>query len=666
MIDVRLFSKVLIANRGEIAIRVAKTLHNLGIRSVAIYSDADQDAAHVRCADQAIRLGASSADSYLNPQAVVQAALESGAQAIHPGYGFISENVDLARACQQAGVTFIGPNEHALDVMGDKIRSKNHVATAGVPMVDGVSEPGLSDAQLVEATKNMAFPMLIKPSAGGGGKGMHVVESHDELASQLETARRVAKAAFGDDTLLIEQLVRAPRHIEVQVLADTHGNVIHLGERECSLQRRHQKIIEEAPSVLLTDETRARIGQAAVDTAKSVNYVGAGTVEFLVSDAEPDKFYFMEMNTRLQVEHPVTEEVTGVDLVEEQIRIAAGEPLALRQEDLTFTGHSIEARVYAETPAAGFMPSTGTVLHLAEPAGSGVRVDSGLRDGAVIGTEFDPMVAKVIATGTDRAQALARLEQALDEMVLLGVNTNLEYLQHLLRDDDVVAGRMDTTLVEARLNDMVFDTPSEKHAQIAAQFIHQIVQAPTSAWEYDGFRLAESAPITYRVDYPADEPTRFDVVLQSNTQLLPTGAVNEFVYRDASGVETVTVAAEAPTSQGTRVWLASNNFTGVVLVLDHKAQVLDILATMESEERGVDPQVRAPLPGTVTAVHIDDGSEVAAGDPVVTIEAMKMEHHLKAPLDGTAAIHVKDGQQVRLDQNILTVTGHDADDADDA
>src|SRR5690625_2548459 len=467
--NLQLFSKVLIANRGEIAIRIAKTLHNLGIRSVAVYSKADQDAAHVRFAQQAVLLGETSADSYLNPQAVVQAAVDTGAEAIHTGYGFISENVELARACKRAGITFIGPNDHALEVMGDKIRCKNHVAKAGVLMDDGVSEPDLGDTQLIEATKNMTFPMLIKPSAGGGGKGMHVVESHGELAGQLETARRVAKAAFGDDTLLIEQLVRAPRHIEVQVLADTHGNVIHLGERECSLQRRHQKIIEEAPSVLLTEETRARMGEAAVETAKSVNYVGAGTVEFLVSDTEPDKFYFMEMNTRLQVEHPVTEETTGIDLVEEQIRVAAGAPLSVCQSDVQFKGHSIEARVYAETPAAGFMPSTGTVLHLAEPTGVGVRVDSGLRDGSVIGTDFDPMVAKVIATGTDRAQALARLDQALEEMIVLGVNTNLEYLQHLLRDPDVVSGAMDTTLVEARLPQMQFDTPDERHAHMRSE-----------------------------------------------------------------------------------------------------------------------------------------------------------------------------------------------------
>lgn len=658
----QLFSQVLIANRGEIAIRIAKTLHNLGIRSVAIYSDADRDAAHVRFADQAVRLGATSADSYLDPHAVVQAAIDTGAEAIHPGYGFLSENVELARACQRAGIVFIGPDEHALEVMGDKIRSKNHVADAGVPMVEGISEPGLTDEQLVEATRDMSFPMLIKPSAGGGGKGMHVVECHDQLAGQLETARRVAKAAFGDDTLLIEQLVRSPRHIEVQVLADTYGNVIHLGERECSLQRRHQKIIEEAPSVLLSDQTRARIGQAAVDTAKSVNYVGAGTVEFLVADAEPDKFYFMEMNTRLQVEHPVTEETTGIDLVEEQIRIAAGQRLALQQNDVVSTGHAVEARVYAETPAAGFMPSTGTILYLSEPTGAGVRVDSGLRTGAVIGTEFDPMVAKVIATGVDRAQALARLDRALDEMTILGVNTNLEYLQHLIRDPDVAAGQMDTTLVETRLPDMVFDTARPKHAQMAAEFVHRNGKSPSSAWNRDGFRLAEPAAVTYQVHTVEDDPAQFEVCLTADTALAPSGKPDEFLYRSASGVETVTVVAESPMPEGTRVWLASKDFTGVFNVLDHKAQVLHSLATLEAEERGVDPQVRAPLPGTVTAIHIADGSQVIAGQPVVTIEAMKMEHQLKAPLDGTVTIHVRDGQQVGLAHNILTVTGEDVED----
>ena len=652
----QLFSKVLIANRGEIAVRIAKTLHNLGIRSVAIYSAADADAAHVRCADEARYLGETSSESYLNPEAVVQAARDTGAEAVHPGYGFLAENVELARACRDAGITFIGPNEHALEVMGDKIRSKNHVAQAGVPLVDGVSEAHLTDEQLVDATRDMTFPMLLKPSAGGGGKGMHIVETHKELGAQLATARRVAKAAFGDDTLLIEQLVRSPRHIEVQILADAHGNVIHLDERECSLQRRHQKIIEEAPSVLLTPDTRARIGQAAIDTANSVDYVGAGTVEFLVSDDEPDQFYFMEMNTRLQVEHPVTEEITGIDLVEEQIRIAAGEPLSVSQAEIQFTGHSIEARVYAETPAAGFMPSTGTILHLAEPTGVGVRVDSGLRAGAVIGTDFDPMLAKVIATGSDRAQALARLDKALEEMIVLGVRTNLEYLQHLLRDPDVVSGAMDTTLVETRLPDMVFDAPQERHAHIAALFVQHRQPALTEAWRPDGFRLHHPAPVTYVVDYPPDPQLRHAVALDFSAELVPSQAPHEYVYRDASGVEVVTIVGQDSAPEGASVWLASNSFTGELLVMDHKAQVLDTLATVEANEIGAYPHVRAPLPGTVTAVHLPDGSAVNAGDPVVTIEAMKMEHQLKAPLPGTVTIHVRDGQQVRLDQNILTVT----------
>lgn len=650
------FSKVLIANRGEIAVRIAKTLHDLGIRSVAIYSAADRDAAHVRCADEARYLGETSAASYLNPQAVVQAALETGAAAIHPGYGFISENVELARACRAAGVVFIGPDEHALEIMGDKIRSKNHVAAAGVPMVKGVSDPGLTDAQLIEATRDMTFPMLIKPSAGGGGKGMHVVESHDQLDDQLAAARRVAKTAFGDDTLLLEQLVTAPRHIEVQVLADRHGHVIHLGERECSLQRRHQKIIEEAPSVLLTEQTRARIGQAAVETAKSVNYVGAGTVEFLVSDHDPDTFYFMEMNTRLQVEHPVTEQITGIDLVAEQLRIAAGAPLSWRQDEVVFTGHAVEARVYAEQPEADFMPSTGQILHVSEPSGTGIRVDSGLRQGAVVGTEFDPMIAKVIATGTDRAQALARLDQALDELQILGVHTNLEYLQHLLRDPDVAAGAMDTTLVEARLPHMVFDVAQEYHAQLAAQFVQHHNVAPSAGWALDGFRIADSAPIQYRVDYVGVEETlRHDIFLDPDGSLEPTDVANQFVYRDASHVDSVTMVAEPPNPQGTRIWLSSRTFTGVVTVLDHRAQVLDTLAHLEAEERGIDPQVYAPLPGTVTVIHVTDGAPVTAGQPVVTIEAMKMEHQLKAPLNGTVSVHVTDGQQVTLGQRVLTV-----------
>ena len=420
-----LFGTVLVANRGEIACRVIRTLRALGIRSVAVYSDADDDARHVREADVAVRIGpAAATESYLKIEAILKACRDTGAEAVHPGYGFLSENVDFARALAEAGITFIGPGVESLNVMGDKIRSKNHVTGYGVPVVPGIAKPGMTDAQLIEAAAGVGFPLLIKPSAGGGGKGMHIVERPEDLAATLATARRVAASAFGDDTLFLERLVLTPRHIEVQVLADNHGNVIHLGERECSLQRRHQKVIEEAPSPLLESlpdgaEIRARLGEAACNAARSVSYSGAGTVEFLVSDNAPDEFFFMEMNTRLQVEHPVTEMVTGIDLVEWQVRIAAGEELTVRQDDVVLTGHSVEARVYAEVPEKNFMPSGGEVLLLDErgtiftamddldsvtpaDADPDIRIDSSLLTGLEISSDYDPMVAKVIAWGRDR------------------------------------------------------------------------------------------------------------------------------------------------------------------------------------------------------------------------------------------------------------------------
>ncbi len=389
--DERPFSRVLVANRGEIAVRVIRTLRRLGIHSIAVYSDADADAPHVRLADEAVHIGpAPATESYLDPARIVEAALSTGAQAVHPGYGFLSEHAGFARACREAGIVFVGPGDEALDVMGDKIRAKLHVAASGVPIVPGVADPSLDDAGLVAAAESVGFPLLVKPSAGGGGKGMQVVRAADELAAALATARRVASAAFGDDTLLLERLIERPRHIEVQVLADAAGNVVHLGERECSLQRRHQKVIEEAPSPLLDEQTRERIGLAACDAARSVGYLGAGTVEFLVSDAAPDEFFFIEMNTRLQVEHPVTELVTGVDLVEQQLRVAAGEPLAFGQQQVRLQGHAIEARVYAETPHRGFLPSTGPVVAWRAPEGEGVRVDAGVREGQQITAVLRP------------------------------------------------------------------------------------------------------------------------------------------------------------------------------------------------------------------------------------------------------------------------------------
>ena len=443
-----MFSKVLIANRGEIAVRIIRTLDRLGIASVAVYSDADAGAPHVRAAREAVRIGPPpAAASYLNIDAIIAAALATGAEAVHPGYGFLAENAAFARACAAAGLVFVGPPPGAIEAMGDKIAGKATVAAAGVPVVPGTGKPGMSDEELIISLNGPVFPLLVKPSAGGGGKGMRVVNSAGELPAALAAARREARAAFGDDTLLIERYITRPRHIEIQVLADTHGTVTHLGERECSLQRRHQKIIEEAPSPLLDAMRREAIGGAAVEAARSVGYTGAGTVEFIVPGDSPDEFYFMEMNTRLQVEHPVTELVYGLDLVEWQLRVAAGERLTVARP-ATPAGHAVEARVYAEDPARGFLPTGGTVLALREPSAEGVRVDSGLAEGMTVTSAYDPMLAKVAAWGPDRATALDRLDAALAETAVLGVTTNIAFLRTLLADPDVQAGHLDTTLAE--------------------------------------------------------------------------------------------------------------------------------------------------------------------------------------------------------------------------
>jgi acetyl-CoA/propionyl-CoA carboxylase, biotin carboxylase, biotin carboxyl carrier protein len=464
------FSKVLVANRGEIAVRVIRTLNALGIASVAVYSDADAGARHVREASQAIRIGPPpAAASYLNIAAIIGAARATGAGAIHPGYGFLAENAAFARACAAAGLVFVGPPADAIEAMGDKIAAKATVAAAGVPVVPGSGKPGMSDAELIGTLNGLVFPLLVKPSAGGGGKGMRVVRSPGELPAALAAARREARASFGDDTLLVERYISMPRHIEIQVLADTHGTVTHLGERECSLQRRHQKIIEEAPSPLLDAATREAMGGAAVRAARSVGYAGAGTVEFIVPGDSPGEFYFMEMNTRLQVEHPVTELIYGLDLVEWQLRVAAGERLA--GVPAVPAGHAAEARVYAEDPARGFLPTGGTVLALREPAGAGVRVDSGLAEGMTVTSAYDPMLAKVAAWGPDRATALRRLDAALAETAVLGVTTNIAFLRTLLADPDVRAGHLDTTLAERVAAGAPGAQPAPGHAAPATPLV---------------------------------------------------------------------------------------------------------------------------------------------------------------------------------------------------
>ncbi|MBG6180635.1 acetyl/propionyl/methylcrotonyl-CoA carboxylase subunit alpha [Arthrobacter sp. CAN_A1] len=666
--DAALFDTVLVANRGEIACRVIRSLRTLGIRSVAVYSDADAGALHVREADVAVRIGpASPALSYLSIDAILDACQRTGAQAVHPGYGFLSENQAFAQALSDADIAFIGPSVHALNVMGDKIRSKNHVMDHGVPVVPGIAQPGLTDQQLLEAAADVGFPLLIKPSAGGGGKGMHVVERQEDLAGTLPTARRVAASAFGDDTLFMERLILTPRHIEVQILADNHGNVIHLGERECSLQRRHQKVIEEAPSPLLDEATRARIGEAACNAARSVEYSGAGTVEFLVSADAPDEFFFMEMNTRLQVEHPVTELVTGIDLVQWQVRIAAGEKLTLSQDDVVLTGHAVEARVYAEDPESGFLPSTGTVIHLAEPVGEGIRVDSSLLDGLDISASYDPMLSKVITWGRHRTEALDRLDQALADTVVLGVNTNTEYLRLLINDDDVRAGRLDTTMIERKLPGLTFRRISDEEVSIlAAVGAGNSVSEPASfhpagsPWaRRDGWRIGTRRPRTVHLTVaPGDvrevlvQPTAagYDVHLGD-------GPPRTVTHHPGQGTVTVDgIRRRAAIGQdGATLWYSDAGWSTSVRMLDRAERLETQLSQIARAEGTADPEVRSTMPGTVTSVSVADGDTVLAGQTLLSVEAMKMEHQLTATVAGTVAIHLKAGDLVKANQIVARI-----------
>ena len=443
---------ILIANRGEIAVRVARTLRRMGIRTVAVYSDADADARHVREADTAVRLGPASArESYLDIDKVIAAAKATGAQGIHPGYGFLSENSHFAAACAEAGIAFLGPPEKAIEVMGDKIAAKAAVSAFGVPVVPGISRPGLSDDDLVAGAPDVGFPVLVKPSAGGGGKGMRLVERAEDLPAALASARREAASSFGDDTLFLERFVLRPRHIEVQILADGHGNVIHLGERDCSIQRRHQKLLEESPSPALTPELRLRMGEAAVAAARSINYEGAGTVEFLL-DRKGD-FYFMEMNTRIQVEHPVTEMVTGIDLIAEQLHIAGGDPISIKQEDIQLRGHAIECRINAEDSTHNFRPSPGQITGWLPPGGPGVRIDSHVYTGYDIPPFYDSLIGKVIAWGHNRDAALKRMKRALNECAVTGIPTTVEFHLELLNREEFLRGDVHTKFVEQDMLD---------------------------------------------------------------------------------------------------------------------------------------------------------------------------------------------------------------------
>ncbi|MFF3176212.1 biotin carboxylase N-terminal domain-containing protein [Streptomyces sp. NPDC057900] len=683
-----MFDTVLVANRGEIAVRVIRTLRELGVRSVAVFSDADADARHVREADTAVRIGpAPASESYLSADRLLEAARRTGAQAVHPGYGFLAENAGFAQACADAGLVFIGPPAAAIALMGDKIRAKETVAAAGVPVVPGSTGSALTDDQLADAAREIGMPVLLKPSAGGGGKGMRLVHDAALLTEEIAAARREARASFGDDTLLVERWIDRPRHIEIQVLADGHGNVVHLGERECSLQRRHQKIIEEAPSVLLDEATRTAMGEAAVRAARSCGYVGAGTVEFIVPGGDPAAYCFMEMNTRLQVEHPVTELITGLDLVEWQLRVASGERLPYAQADITLTGHAVEARVCAEDPARGFLPSGGTVLALDEPRGGGVRTDSGLAEGGEVGSLYDPMLSKVIAYGPDRATALRRLRAALADTVVLGVPTNAGFLRRLLGHPAVVAGDLDTGLVEREVDTLVPDgVPEEVYAAAALLRQHSPAPAPgPRAWTDpfsagDGWRLGGTPARTVRhFRIPGHEPVQVG--------LRPCGAATELTFGhigegappapdsgscgplgplpgSAETARTLTVTEDRITLELAGVthsfayatspeglWLGRDGDTWHVR--DHDP----VEASLTGAGRSGADTLAAPMPGTVTVVKVAVGDEVAAGQSLLVVEAMKMEHVISAPHAGTVTeLDVTAGTTVAMDQVLAVVT----------
>ncbi|MBB5435534.1 biotin carboxylase N-terminal domain-containing protein [Nocardiopsis composta] len=685
---------VLVANRGEIAVRIIRTLRRLGMRSVAVHGDGDAGARHVREADTAVRLGgAALADSYLNGPAIVEAARASGASMVHPGYGFLSENAEFARLCTAAGLVFVGPPPEAIEAMGDKIRAKAAVAAAGVPLLPGFAEePGapLDDGELAAAAEKAGYPLLIKPSAGGGGKGMRLVRSAEELAGAAAAARREARAAFGDATLLVERYVERPRHIEVQVLADGHGTVLHLGERECSLQRRHQKIVEEAPSPLVDPALRAAMGEAAVAAAKACGYVGAGTVEFIVQGgpggAAPE-YAFLEMNTRLQVEHPVTEEAVairgrrGIDLVELQLRVALGEPLPFGQADVELTGHAVECRIYAEDPARDFLPTGGTVLRLDEPAGEHVRVDSGLDEGTEVTSAYDPMLAKVVTWAPDRASALHRASAALAGYTLLGCGTNVAFLRRLLAHPAVAAGDLSTDLTEQVRPELV---PSPEHAvpeevYAAAALDHQLGLEPEGAGADpfavpSGWRVGGREWTTWRLRAPGREPVAVDVHrLGPAEPAAAPGAVRRYrvrvdgaepaeaaAARSADG-RTLTVALAGRTERyaraahGGELWLGS---AGAAWSFSDAPSVAPMRGSAAADEG----PLRSPMPGTVLAVPVAVGDEVRAGAPIVVVEAMKMEHSVASPIDGTVAhLAVRPGDAVAMDAVLATIAPAGAD-----
>jgi acetyl-CoA/propionyl-CoA carboxylase biotin carboxyl carrier protein len=663
-----MFDSVLVANRGEIAVRVIETLRRLGIRSIAVYSDADAEAPHVRAADFAARLGPPpAAESYLSAERVLAAAAETGAEAIHPGYGFLSEDAEFAAACADAGVVFIGPPPQATRLLGDKVAAKLLAEESGVPVLPGLQRPGLSDEEIVAfaAQRPERLPLMVKAAAGGGGRGMRIVRELDALPQALATARREALGGFGDDSLLVERYVERARHVEVQILADAHGNVLHLGERECSLQRRHQKVVEESPSPVITPATRGPLCAAAVTLARAAGYVGAGTAEFLVSADDPGEWFFLEVNARLQVEHPVTELVTGLDLVEQQLLVASGTPLGFGQEEVRMSGHAIEVRVCAEDPATDFLPATGELVGYREPSGAGVRVDSGVREGSEIGSFYDSLLMKVIAYGEDREQAMERLDHALGDLRLLGLATNAGFLRRLCAFGAVRAGDLDTGLIERGEVAALPGEGERREALVAAAAAEALELRATAdgddPWQkLVGFRLDGPAPLTIELAPRGAEPIAVRVEGEPGDAVVTVGASDG---ETGAAPASVAVAARAlddgrvsVAQEGrARVWdLASSDGERWLAAGPDAFAVRLVEPVVEGAAAADQGSLEAPMPGTVLELRVAAGDSVVEGQVLVVMESMKMELTLTAPAETTVSeVLVAVGDGVKQGQPLV-------------
>jgi len=649
-----MFDKILIANRGEIACRIIRTCDFLGVATVAVYSSADRDAMHVSMADEVVRIGAApSSESYLNIGAVIAAAKDTGAQAIHPGYGFLSENAEFADACAAAGIVFIGPPAAAIRSMGSKAEAKRIMAAAGVPVLPGGTNADQSDTALGAAAEAAGYPVMVKPAAGGGGRGMRVVRAADALSEALASARREAVSSFGDDTLLIEKYLENPRHIEVQIFGDSHGSAVHLFERDCSAQRRHQKVIEEAPAPGLTDDIRARLYEASIAAAKAVSYTGAGTVEFLLG---PDgDVWFMEMNTRLQVEHPVTEEITGIDLVAWQLRVAAGEMLPLQQDEITCDGHAIETRLYAEDPTRDFAPGFGVLAHLHLPEedmlqeGGGLRIDTGVDEGDEVTVHYDPMIAKIIVQAPDREAACTAMSEALAEIRIAGPATNETFLRAIVDHREFRAGGFDTGFIARTLDDLAPSDAAVPDWITAIGAAAELTRAPhgddTSPWgDHRGWRLGGA--VSRRIAlFDGEARTEFALGAGGlSRDGMPVAIAGRWQDPEVhTGKFEVEIDGRWISATVIRHGTDISVFAGGER---HRLRVDDPLASRGAGAAD-SGSLFARMPGVVVAVHVADGATVAAGTPLLAIEAMKVEHTIRAPAEGTVtAVHFAEGERV--------------------